>query len=89
MEEKDYIGGSFTTPKRAEIKELDVTEPTVIMSKAIKDIEQHGNYKVLVAIVDLEDRNKPARECLDIFCDIESKSLREVIYRENEKGFAK
>lgn len=62
-------------------------EPTVILSKAIEQIEQMGNYKVMMALVDAEGfkNGKPKDDCLHTFCDIESKKLREVIYKEMEK----
>lgn len=62
------------------------TEPTVILSRAIEQVEQMGAYKVMVALVDLDD-NKPKEERLYTFCDLESKKLREVIYKEMEKEF--
>lgn len=58
--------------------------PTTIISRAIEQVEQMGNYKVMFALVDL-DKSKPKKECLYTFTDIESKALREVIYKEMEK----
>lgn len=60
--------------------------PTTILSSAIEQVEQMGNYKVMMALVDLDD-TKPKDERLYTFCDIESKKLREVIYNEMEKEF--
>ena len=61
-------------------------QPTTILSKAIEQVEQMGNYKVMVALVD-GDKSKPKEERLYTFTDIESKKLREVIYKEMEKDF--
>lgn len=60
--------------------------PTTILSKAIEQIEQMGNWKVLVAIANAKDYkdSKPKDECLYTFCDIESEKLREVIYKRIE-----
>lgn len=58
--------------------------PTTILSHAIEQVEQMGNYKVMMALVDLDDI-KPKEGRLYTFCDIESKKLREVIYKEIEK----
>lgn len=58
--------------------------PTTILSKAIEQVEQMGDHKVMVALVDLDDTN-PKEERLYTFCDIESKKLRKVIYKEMEK----
>lgn len=59
-------------------------QPTTILSKAIEQVEQMGNYKVLMALVDL-DKTKPKEERLYTFTDVESKKLREVIYKGIEK----
>lgn len=69
--------------------EWQPTEPTTILSKAIEEIEQIGDWKVMVAIANSKDYHdgKPKEECLYTFCDIESKKLREVIYKEMEKDF--
>lgn len=61
-----------------------LNQPTTILSKAIEQIEQMGNYKVMVGLVDL-DKSKPKEDRLYTFTDIESKKLREVIYKEIEK----
>lgn len=58
-------------------------QPTTILSKAIEQVEQMGNYKVLMALVDL-DKSKPKEERLYTFTDIESEKLREVIYKRIE-----
>lgn len=86
MEEgKDYVGAGFIEGKHAFVKEFDVA-PTTILSNAIEQVEQMGNYKVMMALVDLDDA-KPKEERLYTFCDIESKKLRNVIYSEMEKEF--
>lgn len=59
-------------------------EPTAVLSKAITQVRQMGNYKVMVALVDL-DKSKPKEERLYKFTDIESKKLREIIYKAIEK----
>lgn len=58
--------------------------PTTILSEAIEQVEQRGDYKVMVALVDL-DKSKPKEERLYTFTDIKSKKLREVICKEIEK----
>lgn len=60
-------------------------EPTTILSKAIEQVEQMGNYKVMMALVDLDKGDRHKEERLYTFTDIESKKLREVIYKEMEK----
>lgn len=57
--------------------------PTTILSEAIEQVEQMGDYKVMAALVDLDD-SKRKEDRLYTFCDIESKKLREVIYKEIE-----
>lgn len=76
--EKHYVGGA-----PSQVEEI---APTLILSRAIEQVEQMGNYKVMVALVDL-DNTKPKEERLYTFCDIESKKLRGVIYKEMEKEF--
>lgn len=95
-EGKDYIDTGLVEGKIAYINEYDEgvipgfpkwhpTEPTTILSKAIEQAEQMGYYKVMVALVDLDKGDKPKEERLYTFTDIESKKLREVIYKEIEK----
>lgn len=60
--------------------------PTTILSDAIEQVEQMGNFGVMVALVD-RDTSKPKEERLYTFCDINSKKLREVIYKEMEGEF--
>lgn len=76
---KKYKG--FTPPTT----EWHPDEPTTILSKAIEQVEQMGNYKVMMALVDLNKGDKPKEERLYTFTDIKSKKLREVIYKEMEK----
>lgn len=91
-EDKNYISfGLDYLAKRCFLKEFDLNEdielpPTTILSKAIEQVEQMGNYKVMVALVD-GDKSKPKEERLYTFTDIESKKLRGVIYKEMEKDF--
>lgn len=73
---KDPLGNLM----KVEVKQ----EPTTILSKAIEEVEKRGDYKVMVALVDL-DKSKPKEDRLYTFTDIESKKLREVIYKEIEK----
>lgn len=61
-------------------------QPTTILSKAIEQVEQTGNYKVMMALVDL-DKSKPKEERLYTFTDIESEKLREVIYKKIEEDY--
>lgn len=63
--------------------------PTTILSKAIEQVEQMGDYKVMVALVDLRKDGKPLKkdERVYTFTDIKSKKLRGVIYEELEKNF--
>lgn len=64
------------------------TAPTTVLSSAIEQVEQMGDYKVMVALVDLDrTKPKPKEERLHTFCDIKSEKLRKVIYREIEKEF--
>lgn len=63
-----------------------LNQPTTLLSKAIEQVEQMGDYKVMVALVD-PDNSKPKEERLYTFTDIESKKLREVIYKEMERNF--
>lgn len=58
--------------------------PTTVLSSAIERVEKMGNYKVMVALVDL-DKSRPKEERLYTFTDIKSKKLREVIYKEMER----
>ncbi len=77
-----YVG-DYCKPLSKSINQK-VNEPTVVMSRAIEVIEQMGNYKVVAAIIDFENLDKPPKERLHTFCDIKGKKLREAIYKEIE-----
>lgn len=74
---KDPLGN----PMKVEVRQA----PTTILSKAVDQVRQIGNYKVMMALVDLNKGDKPKEGRLYTFTDIESKKLREVIYKEMEK----
>lgn len=77
-----YVGGYCQPPKRR-LPDGYSTAPTTILSKAIEQVEQMGDYKVMMALIDL-DKSKPKEERLYTFTDIESEKLREVIYKRIE-----
>lgn len=66
---------------------IDMNRPvTVAMSEAIEYASKKG-YKVMIALLDCNKGTMTKEDRLHTFTDIESKKLREVIYKEIESEF--
>lgn len=66
---------------------MDKEEPvTVVMSRAMEYASKQG-CKVMVALLDCNKGTMTKEDRLHTFCDIESKKLREAIYKEIENEF--
>lgn len=58
---------------------------TVIMSRAIEEIQKQDDYQVMVAIVKVDEVKTFDRTTISTYCDIDSKELREEVYERFEK----
>lgn len=76
-----YVGG-YCQPHKPDPLSLDE-----LISLHVAHLKADTDYKIMFAIVDRDafKNGKPAKECIKTFCDIESKKLREVIYKKIEK----